>query len=74
MTTKISISLADETVAALDQFIAEQGIASRSAAIQQAIARLTAADLGAEYAQAWREWEESGEADTWDVAVGDGLR
>jgi hypothetical protein len=30
-------------------------------------------DLEAAYIEAWAEWFKSGEADVWDVVVGDGL-
>lgn len=73
MTTKISISLADETVEALDRFIAQRKFASRSSAIQSAIDQMTSGDLTDEYARAHREWAESGEEDVWGQTSGDGL-
>lgn len=73
MTTKISISLTDSTVATLDQFIAKHNLPSRSSAIQQAIAQLTATDLRNDYARAWQEWEDGADADAWDASAGDGI-
>lgn len=29
--------------------------------------------LGGDYADAWNEWSESGDAEAWDAVVGDGL-
>ena len=57
MTTKISISLADETVEALDRFIVQRKFASRSSAIKAAIDQMTSVDLTDEYARAHREWQ-----------------
>ena len=71
---KMSVSLPDADVAFLDAYAAERGIASRSAALQQAIQLLRTSDLDAEYAEAWEEWAESGDAGAWDTTVGDGLR
>ena len=31
------------------------------------------ADLAAAYAAAWDEWAATGEADSWDATIGDGL-
>lgn len=70
MTTKISISLPDETVEALDKFVKAGRSPSRSAAISQALQQLTSNTLAEEYAQAMSELEE----DTWDQASSDGLQ
>jgi hypothetical protein len=34
---------------------------------------LRASELGGDYADAWKEWSEAGDAEAWDVVVGDGL-
>jgi hypothetical protein len=34
---------------------------------------LRSSKLGDAYSDAWREWEESGEADLWDTTISDGL-
>jgi Arc/MetJ-type ribon-helix-helix transcriptional regulator len=70
---KLSISLPDEDVAALDRYAREAGISSRSAAIQRAIRLLAQPELDSAYAAAWQEWEASGEAAAWDEATADGL-
>jgi Arc/MetJ-type ribon-helix-helix transcriptional regulator len=70
---KMSVSLPEEDVAFLDAYAAERGIVSRSAALQRAIQMLRTSGLGAEYAEAWEEWAESGDAAAWDGTVGDGL-
>lgn len=70
---KISVSLAQDELAALDQFVAEAGLSSRSAGIQMAIRRLPDGDLESDYAAAWEEWEATGEAEAWDSTSLDGL-
>ncbi|WP_371163685.1 ribbon-helix-helix domain-containing protein [Buchananella felis] len=74
MTVKISISLADESLAALDKYIREKKIPSRSAAIQLSIQQLTAPDLRAAYAAAAQEWEDSADAALWEATSGEGLQ
>jgi hypothetical protein len=34
---------------------------------------LRSSKLGDAYADAWREWEQSGEAELWDTTTSDGL-
>lgn len=70
---KLSISLPNEDVAALDRYAQAAGISSRSAAIQRAIRLLARPELDDAYATAWEEWEASGEAAAWEEASADGL-
>lgn len=70
---KLSISLSEEDVAALDRYVQAAGAPSRSAAIQQAIRMLGDPELEDAYADAWDEWQASGEAAAWEVATADGL-
>ena len=70
---KVSVSLADEDVEFLDHYSREHRIGSRSAALARAVRLLRASQLGPAYLEAWREWEESGEAEVWDPTVADGL-
>lgn len=70
---KLSISLADDDVAFLDTYAEEHESGSRSAAIQKAVRLLRAAQLEHEYAEAFQEWEESGDAALWDATSADGL-
>lgn len=72
MTTKISISLQDEALTALDQFIADKNLPSRSAAIQEAIAMMTSTNLQNAYAQAFTEWNDE-QAEDWDTVSSDGI-
>ena len=73
MQVKLSVSLPDDDVARLDEYIRTAGVASRSAAIQQAIRLLAEAGLEDDYAAAFQEWEDSGDRDAWDSTVRDGL-
>jgi Arc/MetJ-type ribon-helix-helix transcriptional regulator len=70
---KISVSLPDQDVEFLDSFAESKGYNSRSAVVQTAVRLLRSSKLGDAYAEAWREWEESGEAEVWETAVSDGL-
>lgn len=70
---KLSISLSDEDVAALDAYARDAGLRSRSAAVQRAIRMLRHPGLEQNYAQAFQEWDASGEQEVWDSAVADGL-
>ncbi|MFZ1411962.1 MAG: ribbon-helix-helix domain-containing protein [Micropruina sp.] len=73
MSPKLSVSLSEGEVAALDKYAKAAGLTSRSAAIQQAIRLLGDPELEAAYEAAWEEWESSGEAHSWESTVGDGL-
>jgi Arc/MetJ-type ribon-helix-helix transcriptional regulator len=70
---KLSISLRDEDVAALDEYARASGLRSRSAAVRHAIRLLRNPDLEQDYAAAWDEWETSGERAAWETTVADGL-
>lgn len=72
MTTKISVSLSDDDLAALDAHVRSAGLPGRSAGVQEAIRRLRLADLGTDYAAAFSEADEA-EARDWDTTAADGL-
>ena len=63
---KLSVSLRDEDVAVLDEYVQASGLGSRSAALQHAIRLLRHPDLEQDYADAWQEWESSGEQAIWE--------
>lgn len=71
---KLSVSLTADDVAALDRFVEQAGLESRSAGVQQAIRRLRDVALGELYEEAWREWSSSGEGEAWAITSSDGLR
>jgi Arc/MetJ-type ribon-helix-helix transcriptional regulator len=70
---KLSVSLSEEDVAAVDRYARAVGLPSRSAAIQQAIRLLGDPELEDAYAAAWDEWEASGDALAWEATTADGL-
>lgn len=70
---KISVSLPDEDVEFLDSYAQCQGYESRSAVVHTAVRMLRSSRLGDAYADAWNEWEESGDAELWGMATSDGL-
>jgi Arc/MetJ-type ribon-helix-helix transcriptional regulator len=70
---KISVSLPDEDVEFLDSYARAQGFESRSAVVHTAVRMLRSSKLGDAYADAWREWEESDDAELWDRIAADGL-
>ena len=70
---KVSISLPNEDVQFLDQYAEEQGLDSRSAALQRAVRLLRVAEFSAQYEAAWEEWFGGGEAEVWERTAGDGL-
>ena len=70
---KISVSLPVEDVAFLDAYSRATEGSSRSAAVHDAIVLLRTAHLMTDYAQAFDEWIDSGEAAVWDAVVADGL-
>jgi len=70
---KVSVSLPSDDLAFLDLYVKDQGLESRSAALQKAVRLLRVAELDAAYASAWDEWESSGAAADWDAAARDGL-
>jgi len=70
---KISVSLPGDDVEFLDAYVAAQGFESRSAVVHKAVRLLRASELGASYESAWAEWGESGEGETWEAVVADGL-
>jgi len=69
---KISISLPDEVVAALDEFARTAGLRSRSAVVRHAVRLLQLPDLEEDYEAAWQEWEASGDQASWDATTADG--
>lgn len=70
---KLSVSLPDEDVVILDEFVRTAGLSSRSAALQHAVRMLRLPELEQDYEAAWSEWESTGEAAAWSVTAGDGV-
>ncbi len=70
---KLSVSLPDDDVDFLDQYVTEYGIASRSAAVQAAVQLLRTSGLSAAYEDAWNDWDASADDELWSTALADGV-
>jgi Arc/MetJ-type ribon-helix-helix transcriptional regulator len=70
---KLSVSLPDEDVATLDEFVRTAGLSSRSAAVRYAVRMLRLPELEQDYEAAWNEWEASGDGTVWSVTAADGV-
>jgi putative addiction module CopG family antidote len=70
---KVSVSIPDDDAAYLDSQVTGGRFSSRSAAVHAAIKSLRSRDLEAQYAEAFRDWHDSGEQAVWDTAIADGL-
>lgn len=70
---KLSVSLSEDDVAVLDDYMRWSGLRSRSAAVQRAIRLLRHSDLEQDYAAAWQEWDSSGDRREWERLSNDGL-
>jgi Arc/MetJ-type ribon-helix-helix transcriptional regulator len=70
---KLSVSLSEHDVALLDEHARTSGLPSRSAAVREAIRLLPRLDLEEAYAQAWDDWDTSGEREAWEGVAGDGV-
>lgn len=70
---KVSVSLPGDDVNFLDQYVKEQGLESRSAALQRAVRLLRTGELGGTYEAAWEEWAAEDDSVLWQSTTGDGL-
>lgn len=71
---KLSVSLSDEDVAALDAYVKRAGLPSRSAGLQRAVQMLRYPDLEDNYVDAWAQWSADDECSSgWDGTAGDGI-
>jgi Arc/MetJ-type ribon-helix-helix transcriptional regulator len=70
---KLSVSLPEDDVAFVDEYARRRGSASRSSVVHRAIELLRMAELEDAYADAFDEWERTGQAEEWDAASGDGI-
>lgn len=70
---KLSVSLSDEDIAVLDDYVQKTGLPSRSAGLQRAIRMLRHPALEDDYRGAWTEWPDTDEEEVWESAVGDGI-
>ena len=68
---KVSVSVPDEDIEFLDNYVKTHRIASRSAAVQRAIRLLRASELTNAYAAAFTEWDDDPSTEAWDAATAD---
>lgn len=65
---KVSVSIPDEDIDYLDNYVRTHRVASRSAALRRAIRLLRASELTESYAAAFTEWSNDPDSDAWDTA------
>ena len=70
---KVSVSLPEEDIEFLDTYVKDERAASRSAALHKAVGLLRTAQLADAYEDAWASWSSSGDSETWDAVLDDGL-
>jgi len=70
---KLSVSLPEDDIVILDDYVRATGLASRSAAIHTAVQMLRLPHLEEDYATAWQQWDDSGDDSVWQNASTDGL-
>lgn len=70
---KLSVSLSDEDVAVLDDYVKRAGLPSRSAGLHRAVRMLRHPALEDDYGAAWAEWSSGDEDVAWEASAADGL-
>lgn len=70
---KVSVSLPEDDLAFVDDYASRTGAPSRSSVLHRAISLLRMAELEEAYEEAWREWEDSADAQDWEATTGDGI-
>lgn len=70
---KLSVSLPDDDVAFLDNYVRSHGLGSRSGVLHTALALLRQHELSADYQSAWDEWVTDDDNAAWEAAVADGI-
>ena len=70
---KLSVSLSDEDVAALDDYVKRANLPSRSAGLQRAVQMLRYPDLEDDYVEAWTQWSADASSVAWETTMGDGI-
>ncbi len=70
---KLSISLPDDDVEFLDEYTADHGMPSRSAAVHKAVRLLRASGLGAAYEDAWADGAAGDDGELLEPTAADGV-
>lgn len=69
---KLSVSLSNDDIAVLDEYVKKTGLPSRSAGLQRAVQMLRFPALEEDYAEAWAEWAADEDAELWEATAADG--
>lgn len=70
---KLSVSLPEDDVSFVDEYVRRGGAASRSSVLHAAIELLRLDEMEDSYAAAWAEWDESEDAALWNATTGDSI-
>ena len=70
---KVSVSLPEEDIRYIDDYVRRTGSPSRSSALHRAVSLLRMSEIEEAYTSAWDEWQETEDAGLWDSTSGDGL-
>ncbi|KQR11871.1 ribbon-helix-helix domain-containing protein [Cellulomonas sp. Leaf334] len=71
---KLSVSLSDNDVHLLDDYVRTHAGSTRSSALREALQLLRERELSDQYELAFAEWDQSADSDLWDAVAGDGAR
>ncbi|WP_337867862.1 hypothetical protein [Meiothermus sp.] len=71
--TKLSVSVDSQLAQFIERYQAAHGMPTKSEVVERALSLLQKNELRRQYTEAYQEWLESGEAEVWEVTVGDGL-
>jgi Arc/MetJ-type ribon-helix-helix transcriptional regulator len=71
--TKLGVSVDSQLAQFIERYQAAHGKPTKSEVVQLALSLLQKNELRQQYAEAYQEWLESGEAEVWEVTAGDGL-
>lgn len=72
-TTKLSVSVEAGLASFIERYRSAHGVKSKSAVVERALELLQQTELAEQYAEAYREWEKSDDAELWESTVGDGV-
>jgi Arc/MetJ-type ribon-helix-helix transcriptional regulator len=71
--TKLSVSVNSQLAQFIKLYQEAHSVPTKSEVVERALELLQKNELRQQYAEAYKEWAESGEAELWDVTAGDGL-
>lgn len=71
--TKLSVSVDNRLARFIDTYQTDHDVPTKSEVVERALELLQNQELQRQYAEAYQEWEEHGEAEVWEATVGDGL-